>query len=672
MAFKKIVVICTLGLLMLSSLFAAQISVQAYAPDGTWEHLSLGGGTVRDIAIDPSNEKVMYAAVWLNTVYKTVDGGESWAFSGVGLELPFIEIVSIAIDPFNTNTIYAGGRQNYAAVVFKSTNAGATWTRFDTTIRNEDSSIFHIVVDPSTPGLVYAITRESRFYRSTNGGLDWTLSMTGFTGPFENNGLILNKSTIQASSLHACDILGHYRSTDSGLTWSPGGTFSCQAIAAEGMGSNILYAVGVVDKITRVFKSTDNGANWTVSYSFGYKLWSAVIAVDPVNPSTLYIGNDEGNTRLGKFYVSQNGGVSWTELSTGMVNPNVQTIEVLSGAPSKIWVGTGGGGVLMRASDGASWVPKNLGLSAGEVSEVAIQPDLTSTIYAATIGAGVSKSVDGGATWQECNQGLGWPDIRSLVMDPNNYQTLFAGTAQKGIFRSTDGCRTWQAVNTNLPTGYPIHDIEMPSAQPNHLYATAQNMVYKSTDSGATWAQSNATGVPAYGTAVDPFNQARMVAVADYGIRYTSDGWNTFAASSSQIDDYMTDALYNPGKEGLVYAYSRPGGGIYQSSDGGVNWTLDDYFTPSALQNVSAMAIDTADPARVFALSFKVISVSEDSGQTWAAETTNFPFRAVLRSMAIDPQKTGTRYLGTTSGMFIFKPAAVVVENKNFLPMIVR
>ena len=88
---------------------------------------------VTTLTVDPRNSNIVYATIQEfdecgeETLYKSVDGGMSWShslFSNIGVSAGCI--LSLAVDPRNTNNLYAAFQRGG---VFKSTDAGATWTR---------------------------------------------------------------------------------------------------------------------------------------------------------------------------------------------------------------------------------------------------------------------------------------------------------------------------------------------------------------------------------------------------------------------------------------------------------------------------------------------------------------------------------------------------------------
>jgi hypothetical protein len=95
-----------------------------------------GGGTVSALAIDPTTPTTLYAGTWdcsgdgcRSGVFKSTDAGATWSATGLTGDA-----TTLAIDPVTPRTLYAGaygrspGSTSEDRDVFKSTDAGATWS----------------------------------------------------------------------------------------------------------------------------------------------------------------------------------------------------------------------------------------------------------------------------------------------------------------------------------------------------------------------------------------------------------------------------------------------------------------------------------------------------------------------------------------------------------------
>jgi photosystem II stability/assembly factor-like uncharacterized protein len=148
---------------------------------GTWSEIGPSniGGRTRHLLFDPTNADVMYAAAVAGGVWKSVDAGRSWR-QLTDLAIPNIAVSSLALDPAAPRTLYAGTGEGYfnadgvrGAGIFKTTDAGSTWTRLASTNTADFRFVNDVVVSPRSSNRLYAATR-SGVWRSTNGGNTWS------------------------------------------------------------------------------------------------------------------------------------------------------------------------------------------------------------------------------------------------------------------------------------------------------------------------------------------------------------------------------------------------------------------------------------------------------------------------------------------------------------------
>src|SRR5690606_12576629 len=173
----------------------------------TWTLTGLDSSkTIAQIDISPQNPNTIYAAVGGGLyskgqnrgIYKSINGGANW--QRVFFLNDSTSATDIAIDPSDSNIVYAAMMERLrgpsfrkaggvSSGVFKSTDAGQTWTRLMSGLPVPATNIGRIclAVAPSNPNYVYALYRKvsnvssasqdnvfEGFYRSTNKGVNWT------------------------------------------------------------------------------------------------------------------------------------------------------------------------------------------------------------------------------------------------------------------------------------------------------------------------------------------------------------------------------------------------------------------------------------------------------------------------------------------------------------------
>jgi hypothetical protein len=132
------------------------------------------GGSVLTLAIDPRNPSTVYAGTYVGKLWKTTNYGLTWQpLSDSG---PLVEIASIAVDPVLPNTVYVLD----AYSLYKSSDGGLKWAEAPLPSAT-GCFAYAFAVHPTTSGLWLAsevcdqtTPNYAAIYRSTNAGATWT------------------------------------------------------------------------------------------------------------------------------------------------------------------------------------------------------------------------------------------------------------------------------------------------------------------------------------------------------------------------------------------------------------------------------------------------------------------------------------------------------------------
>lgn len=167
---------------------------------------------------DPNSNSVYWScgdyytgSLYVMAASKTTDAGVTWIryslSPGTGCAY------CVAVDPSNSNIIYAGGYESSAGAVYKTTNTGSSWSKLTAT--GLSGYVYDLAIDPLSTNMLYAGTSNG-VYKSNNAGINW--SSTGFSGG-RTNALIIDpadNNTIYAGTYNN----GVYCSTNSGGSWT--------------------------------------------------------------------------------------------------------------------------------------------------------------------------------------------------------------------------------------------------------------------------------------------------------------------------------------------------------------------------------------------------------------------------------------------------------------------
>jgi photosystem II stability/assembly factor-like uncharacterized protein len=224
-----------------------------------------------------------------SNIYRSVAAGDS-ATSWVQTNGPEGGYVAnIAPDPSNPNLLYAAG---LGGAVFRSTDAGEHWEPLGQ-ILHPSEMIHDILVSAQAPTTLYALA--GALYKSTDGGASWSVPAADLT--FSCITMGLSDSSRMAAGTHDGKV---YRSTDGGESWAEAtGNLSGDQITDIALGAdNEIWVGTAAGGRGRLYQSTNNGDNWQ-SLDIGQRSETDILSifVDPENTRVVYVGLQDVNNR---------------------------------------------------------------------------------------------------------------------------------------------------------------------------------------------------------------------------------------------------------------------------------------------------------------------------------------------------------------------------------------
>ena len=557
------------GLLARSSLLPSALAVgstwRSIGP--TTINNGSAAGRVAALAMHPTTPGVVYTGAAQGGVWRSVNAGATW--TALGDTQCSLAIGSIAIDPVNPKIVYAGtGEQNnsadsyYGCGVLRSVDGGDTWTVFGSDVfvspTGGGARIGHILIDRASAGTTNAVVLASSsfgLYRSTNAGNTWTRVLAGNV-----SGLVAdpaNSRTYYAAVGNygtTASQNGIFKSIDNGVTWTPltiafGTTVGRIELAIAKSDANVLYATvedrtpgsNTSTQLLGIWRSLDAGATWVKTTATGASCssqcwYDMYVGVDPTNPGRVYFGGLS-------FYRSEDSATTFTNVGA-TIHVDHHTMVFDPSDPNTIYVGSDGG-VYRSANRGTSWTPVNTNLAITQFyNGVSLHPTDTNAVLGGTQDNGTVQFIgnpswssvigsDGGYTainpqdptivygetqwsagstvsgprrrepgtnFRVRNIGIDINDraqfIPPLVMDQAHPTTLYFGTYR--LYRTGDGGDTWTPISPDLSKtgGGTITAIGLAPTDPKTVYVGLNDGNVRVTrDSGATW-QTIASGLP--------------------------------------------------------------------------------------------------------------------------------------------------------------------------------
>ncbi len=243
-------------------------AVPVIAASNEWLSIGPEGGAVNAVVVNPLSPAVVYAATSGGGVFKSVDSGVSWRAVNSGLRTnpsygsTAPDILALAIDPVNPSTLYAAVYQNG---VFKTVNGGATWTPTLSSFNDQEPAVTGLAVDSSNPLRVYAVSAlnfQIGIFVTSDGGKTWAGTSAGGAAVIVDPG---NPGTAYVGG-GIQTYTGVLKTTDGGATWAPtgAGPSEVRSLAIDTKDSSLIYA-GTSGGI--LFRSTDGGGSWALTGS---------------------------------------------------------------------------------------------------------------------------------------------------------------------------------------------------------------------------------------------------------------------------------------------------------------------------------------------------------------------------------------------------------------------
>ncbi|HEX5108595.1 MAG TPA: YCF48-related protein [Vicinamibacterales bacterium] len=620
---------------LLPPLVLGLVTLQAgtAAAQERWVQRGPEGGQIRTLAVDPQTPTTVYAGTGAGGVFRSVDGGASWAAMNLGLTDGNVPV--LAIDPHTPSTLYAG---TALSGVFRSVNGGATWDHTGLS----SVSVASFAIDPQTTSSVYAGTTTGGVFHSPDGGASWSAVNAGLTNLYVTALAI----DAQTPSILYAGTSGHgvFRSVDSGASWTPivNGLagFVVVSLVIDPQTSSTLY---VATSDGGVFRTVDSGATWTdANGGLPMPLATRTLGIDPQTPSTIYVTDAAGRG----VFRSTDSATSWGSVSTGLPTVEVLTLAVDPQSPGTLYAGTYRNGVYRSADAGSSWASANSRLTSHLVNAVVIDPVTPNTIYAGTF-FGVFRSADAGVSWSDA---LSPWSATSLAIDPQTPSNLYAGTFG-GAYRSADAGANWTLMNIGGMISPIVWRLVVDPHTPSTIYAGTSLGVHRSLDSGTTWTpvSSGLTSVDVRSLALDPQNSSIIYAGTTNGVFRSGDqGASWQFASAGLADPFVRFLAIDPQSPATLYAATSSG--VFRSVDSGASWAAANVGLGETSLDVRALAVDPATPARVYAaVLHDGVYRSGDGGGSWSAFNTNLSqFGLDVLSLAIDPVTPSLVYAGTS------------------------
>ena len=458
---------------------------------------------------------------------------------------------------------------------------------------------------------------------------------------------------------------GVYKSTDGGgrwhALWSQEESLAVGGLAVAPSTHDVVYvATGEwEDNVSStpyhhfpgvgVYRTTDGGQHW--SRSNIPSIWTAGVAVDPVNPDRVFVAGDRSLHR------SRDGGQTW-DVATGNVHGifcgTVSDVAIDPDDPQRVYLGVHRSGVWRSTDGGDHWTRlalPGLAESSAISPKLALRPRSAASPFVAVLTAGrVFTSPDGGDHFTaqdsvEAPSYAAW--CTAIAVDPLDERILLVGHIK--LWRSTRGGQGWTVVGHAAKPSTAGHAdqqaIVFDPRNHDHVYVATDGGVFESIDNGASWTPRSRglETTQCYTVAVSRTTPLRIGITTQDNHVYQSTGGASFT-SILAVEGGWID--YDPNDSQIVYADTR-GPTMTRSTNGGVQWMLLPVESDAAIRE--ALALTRHDSRRLLVVDGTGrIQRSTSAGEAWSV-TLDLP-GITLCAVEYAPADADWAYAASTQG----------------------
>ena len=717
-------------------------------PFDRWLPLGPGniGGRTRALIIDPIEPRFVYAAGVSGGVWKSETGGEGWR--AVGDELTNLAVNVLVMDPTDRRTIYAGTGEGYYREEVRGTglplrgygiyvtrDAGESWSHLTSTANSDFHWVNDIVVSPHDSSRLYAATRTG-VWRSRNAGATWTRVLTATVkgGCLD---LSLRTDTGADYLFASCGTFEQatvYRSTNASASgpWSAvlsemdmGRT----SLAIAPSNQSIVYALAASNEpgsyqqgLLGIFRSDENGdaGSWKPvftndggvtdpatfilanplygqlpeCYGPSYRReyinmgwYCNVIAVDPIDPNRVWAGGVD-------LFRSDDGGKTWNpatfwwtrESRPSFVHADQHRIVFhphYDGAANKTMFVANDGGVYRTEDAQAATATGPRAACSPTQSQLVFKPlnrnyGVTQFYHGAVFRDGrrfIGGTQDNGTLVGTITDGInGWMRVFGgdggyVAIDPVDETINYAATQNGNFLKRGPGQTVFYDVVTGLSDQFLFITPFMLDPNKRERLWTGGRSMWRTDDGAALWKRASGT-LPGRvsALAVAPGMPDRVFAGTETGHIARSDAATTSTESTEWSlarprEGFVSSLTFDPSDANVAWATYAGFGGehVWRSADGGVTWSPRSGNLPD--MPVHSLAVDPTRSDRLYLGTDLGVFVSLDGGLTWVVENTGFA-AAVTETVVIANGSRGPAIYAFTHGRGVWRAELVLAPPK--------
>lgn len=624
---------------------------------GTWTPIgpkNFGGRTL-SLAFNPQNPNTIWAGAASGGLWRSVSGANgAQAWQQIETGFPILGVASIAVNPLDSNEIYIGTGE-----VYNDQNAGT--------------------------GFAIRTTRGSYgigLLKSTDNGVTWTKSIDWQYDDLKGVQEILI-NPLRPQTVFAATTEGTFRSFNAGQTWTliNSARMATDLLMMPDDTSLVMIAAGnSFSANPGIYRSVNGGTTFTQIVTGLPATYSgkAMLDVCRDEPDVMYASIANQLDGLG-LYTSSDRGLTWLQINPTdyqtyqgwyshdvSVHPANSANVITCGID--VWSSFDGGANLSQVSYWYNWDFNDTTVGGPEgppdyvhadIHRLVRHPQNDDILYLATDG-GVFRSFDGGATFEGCNGGYQTQQFYANFSNSASDSLFAIGGMQDNATAVYEGNDGWRRVigGDGLSTAINPNNDQI-------VYGSSQYLnIEKSTDKAQTF---NSVGNinPSQAIFAGPFVLAptnpNVLYAGSTRVHRTNNGGQTWTATNNgaildgnpvlslEVSDVDLNVVY-----ATTAPVTTPQTALWKSIDGGVSWNNVVAGLPN--RYLMDVAIDPSNNNRVYVAvgGFGTPHVYKtlNGGTTWSPVSSGLA-DVPANTITIDPLNTQIVYLGNDLGIFV-------------------
>lgn len=587
-------------------------------------------------------------------VFVSEDDGQSWSLLEGARGRSVRAIAQSAKDP---NALAVAARDG----VYYTTDRGKTWERITPANDPELKGFHSVAIDPRDAKIIYMGTHHLP-WKTTDAGKTWKLAASKERGMIDDSDIFaihIDQSNPDIVLMSACS--GIYRSRDASETWS-----KIQGIPYTSRRTHVIYQhptrpeVIFAGTTEGLWLSTDNGKPDSWRRMTSPRLVINTIAIHPDRPDRVLLGADD----IGVL-ISVDGGESYEGSNAGFINRQVRAVIADKAERGRVYAGVifdrASGGLFISQDGGVTWSQSMNGMGVRDVYSLYQSDSNPATIYAGT-NHGLFRSDDRGRNWTQVKKegaerrsgetGSATTTSTDQTSPPPNAASPARKTQVKAGAKSRNRKATAVSRSRSKERRPPPSKTSRPPEPEGDILVDLQNHVFAILPFTPIVSTPNNGEGDSQPSSAQSTKSSWMIASTWNGLFITEDekkGWREIgfpkAIDRAGGDDAarikINTIVTTPGLPGAIFIGTNEG--LFVSRDNGESF--QQMTLPEAARRIHSVVFDPRDPETIYVGAATGFFRSMNGGRSWENRGGGMPLVTNVGAIVVSASNPNELYV---------------------------